>query len=54
MFASIIEADGNGSKMTELRTIDMEQTASFIVDKVSKMMPVKGLEGWHKGVDKKD
>ena len=54
MFASIIEADGEGSKMTELRNIDMGNTYLMVCDKASKMMPVKGLEGWHKGIDKKD
>ena len=54
VFASIIEADGAGSKMTELRTVDMGNTMAIVVDKASKAMPIKGLEGWHKGVDKKD
>lgn len=40
--------------MTELRIIDMGNTSSFIVDKASKMMPIKNVEGWNKGINKKD
>jgi hypothetical protein len=53
LFAGIIESEGNGSKLTELRIIDMGASLSgFIVDRASKAMPVKNLEGWHKGIDK--
>lgn len=49
LFAAIVEADGSGSKMTEVRCIDMcGNLMGAIVDKASKNMPVRNFEAWNK------
>ena len=48
-FSAIVEADGDGSKLTELRFVDMSGSLlAAVVDKASKTMPGKNFDGWTK------
>lgn len=54
LISCIIEADYNGgSKMTEIRSMDMGNMKPFIAEKLCKNMPARNLERWHIGVDLK-
>ena len=48
--SQIVEADGDGSKLTEVRFIDLAGSLmAAVVDKASKTtMPAKNFEGWTK------
>ena len=47
LFSAIIEADGEGSKLTEIRFMDMcGSLLAPVIDKASKNMGGKNFEGW--------